>query len=344
MQSYCRQSMSVTIALSLLIGTVLLFSGGPAAAAGGGGSVWGADYFPNVPLVTHTGKTVRFFDDVIKGKVVAINFIYTNCPDMCALETARLREVQRILGDRVGRDVFIYSITIDPERDTPEVLRRYAEKFQVGPGWLFLTGKEADTTLLRRKFGMYNEENRVEKLQEHDLSSIIGNQSTGQWMKVSPYENPYVLATQLGSWLHNWKIAPEYKRDYADAPKVRNISKGEELFRTRCSACHTIGVEDAAGTKTRPIGPDLLGVTWKRDRAWLTRWMKEPNKMLAEKDPLAAALLAEYNNVAMPNIGLSDVDIQDLFAYMEEESRRVGQKHHGDDHQHQGDEHQHHHH
>jgi len=108
------------------------------------------------------------------------------------------------------------------------------------------------------------------------------------------------------------------------------------MFRTRCSSCHTIGVEEATGTK-RPIGPDLLGVSWKRDRAWLTRWMKEPNKMLAEKEPLAMALFVEYNNVAMPNLGLTDVDIQDLFAYIEEESHIVVQ-------QHQGDEHQHHHH
>ena len=337
MSKDCRNHLSagaVLIILFMLIGTGAAFGGAPVTTAGSGGSVWGADYFPDVPLVTQDGKKVRFFSDLIKGKVVAIAFIYTNCPDMCALETARMREVQRILGDRVGRDVFIYSISIDPAHDTPEVLKRYAEKFQVGPGWLFLTGTEADTTLLRKKLGVYNEEDRVEKLQEHDLSSVIGNQATGQWMKVSPYENPYVLATQLGSWLHNWKIAPEYKRDYADAPKVRNISKGEELFRSRCSSCHTIGVEEAAKTKLRPIGPDLLGVTWKRDRTWLTRWMKEPNKMLAEKEPLAIALFAEYNKVAMPNMGLNDKDIQDLFGYIEEESRRVGQKHHDDDHQH----------
>jgi len=65
---------------------------------------------------------------------VAINFIYTSCPNSCPLETARLMKVKRILGDRVGRDVFLYSITIDPERDTPEVLKEYAEKFQIGPG------------------------------------------------------------------------------------------------------------------------------------------------------------------------------------------------------------------
>ena len=172
-----RKRLSSAIAilfLYLLVGTGPALCKEPAPAPGSGGSVWGADYFPNVPLVTQDGMKLRFFDDVIKGKVVALNFIYTNCPDMCALETARLREVQRILGERVGRDVFFYSITIDPERDTPEVLKRYAEKFQVGPGWQFLTGKKTDITQLRRKLGVYNDENRTEKLQEHDLSSIIG--------------------------------------------------------------------------------------------------------------------------------------------------------------------------
>ena len=116
-------------------------------------------------------------------------------------------------------------------------------------------------------------------------------------MKSSPFENPYILATQIGSWLHNWKMPPKGRRDYAEAPEVRNISKGERLFRTRCSACHTIGVKDVAAAEKAALGPDLLGVTQKRDRAWLIRWMAEPDKMLAEKDPLAMALLAEYNNV-----------------------------------------------
>jgi cytochrome oxidase Cu insertion factor (SCO1/SenC/PrrC family)/cytochrome c2 len=302
-------------------------------AAEKGGSIWGADYFPEVQLITHEGKKVRFFTDVIKDRVVAINFIYTNCPDACGLETARLREVQKILEDRVGRDVFLYSITIDPERDTRKVLKQYADKFQAGPGWLFLTGKKEDITLLRKKFGLYDEEGREEKLTEHDLSLIIGNQSTGQWMKVSPYENPYVLAEQLGSWLHNWKMPPKYKRDYAEAPALRSLSKGEELFRTRCAACHTIGAEAVAEAGTRPLGPDLLSVTKKRDRAWLTRWLTEPDKMLAEKDPLAMAQLAEYNNLAMPNLGLSDLDIQNLLAYIEEESRRL--EHHRGEHHHQ---------
>lgn len=291
-------------------------------------STWGADYFPNVSLVTHEGKTVRFFDDLIKDKVVMINFIYTSCPDACPLETARLREVQKILGDRVGQDVFMYSITIDPAHDTPEVLKQYMEKFQVGPGWLFLTGEASDITLLRKKLGLYSEDES--DLTEHNINLIIGNQSTGQWIKSSPFENPYVLATQVGSWLHNWKLPPKDKKDYAEAPELRNISRGESLFRTRCASCHTIGAEHMAESAQRPIGPDLSGVTRKRDRVWLARWLAEPDKMLTEKDPLAMALLAEYNNVPMPNLRLNEVEIQALITYIKEESHRVEHRHHPD--------------
>jgi protein SCO1/2 len=307
---------------------VLASQAGYATASGDAGSIWGADYFPNVPLVTHEGKTVRFFDDLIKDKVVAINFIYTSCPDVCPLETARLLEVQEILGDRVGRDVFMYSITVDPDRDTPEVLKRYAERFQVGPGWLFLTGNKADITLLRRKLGLYREEKGGEKLEAHMVSGIIGNQKTGRWMKMSPYENPYIMATQIGSWLHNWTVPSKVKRDYADAPKLRTISKGERLFRTRCTSCHTIGEGDKVTAENKRLGPDLSGVTGKRDRAWLTRWLAEPDKMLAEKDPLAVGLLAEYDNVPMPNLRLNAVDIEALLAYIEEESQRSGHHDH----------------
>ena len=74
--------------------------------------------------------------------------MYTSCADECPLETARLVQVQRLLGERVGRDIFFYSISIDPKRDTPIVLKAYAEKFGVGPGWLFLTGKAEDVKLI----------------------------------------------------------------------------------------------------------------------------------------------------------------------------------------------------
>lgn len=103
---------------------------------------WGAGYFPNTELITQDGKKVRFYDDLVRGKIVVIDLIYTHCVDSCPLETARLAQVQKLLGDAVGKQIFFYSITIDPEHDTPAVLKEYAEKYHTGPGWLFLTGKK----------------------------------------------------------------------------------------------------------------------------------------------------------------------------------------------------------
>ena len=121
-------------------------------------NLWGANYFPNVPLITQDGTTVHLYDDLLKGKAVAINLIYTSCKDECPLETARLVQVQRLLGDRVGKDIFFYSISIDPKRDTPAVLKAYAEKFGVGPGWLFLTGNADDIKLVAKKLGLSRRE------------------------------------------------------------------------------------------------------------------------------------------------------------------------------------------
>lgn len=283
---------------------------------------WGANYFPNIPLITHEGKAVRFFDDLIKDKVVVINFIYTTCPDSCPLETARLLEVQRILGDRVGKDVFMYSISIDPKTDTPEVLKKYTELYGIGPGWLFLTGDEDDIILLRKKFGLYIQEIQNGTL-DHNLSLIIGNQTTGRWMKSSPFENPYFLAKQIGSWLHNWKLPSKGDLDYANAPKLRDVTKGETLYRTRCAACHTIGGGDIREVAQRRVGPDLLGVVQMRDRAWLARWIAEPEKMLREKDPIAMGMMAKYNNLPMPNMRLNNYEVDRLIEYMDKEGRRV---------------------
>ena len=292
-------------------------------------SPWGADYFPNVELITHEGETVRFFDDLIKDKVVMINFIYTSCPDSCPLETARLAEVANILGDRIGDDVFIYSITIDPDTDTPEVLAQYRKRYQARVGWTFLTGAEADITMLRKKLGLYIPEIQSDDSNNHNLSLIIGNQKTGRWMKRSPFENPYVLAKHVGSWLHNWKLPSTPDKDFANAPRLRNLSDGERLFRTRCAACHTIGGEVVGGAAIveATLGPDLLGVTERREPAWLARWIAEPDKMLEEKDPIAMGLFLQYNQVPMPNMRLSETDVTAIVEFLASESERIaGQK------------------
>jgi len=119
-----------SITAALLASAMISLHTGPAFAA----NRWGADYFPNVPLTTQDGATVRLYDDLLKGRSVAINVMYTSCKDECPLETARLAQLQRLLGERMGKDIFFYSITIDPKRDTPKVLKAYAEKYGVGPG------------------------------------------------------------------------------------------------------------------------------------------------------------------------------------------------------------------
>jgi protein SCO1/2 len=158
---------------------------------------WNAQYFPNLELTTHEGERVRFYD-LIKDKTVAIELIYTTCKYACPLETARLAQVQELLGDRMGRDIFFYSVTIDPLHDTPPVLKAYAEKYRAGRGWTFLTGKPADIVLLSKKLGLYSAPDPSNK-DGHVPTLLIGNESTGQWMRASALDNPKLTATMIRS-------------------------------------------------------------------------------------------------------------------------------------------------
>jgi cytochrome oxidase Cu insertion factor (SCO1/SenC/PrrC family) len=108
------------------------------------------EYFTDLPLFTQDGKPVRFYTEMLQGKVVLISFIYTNCTDICPILMPNLAEIQNQLGDRFGRDVHFVSISVDPEDDTPEELKEYGEKYGAKPGWMFLTGKKEniDWTML----------------------------------------------------------------------------------------------------------------------------------------------------------------------------------------------------
>ena len=284
-------------------------------AAAPNGSRWGADYFPNVPLVTQDGKTVRFYDDLLKGKIVAIYLMYTTCQYACPLETARLAQAQRFLGDRVGKDIFFYSISIDPKHDTPEVLKTYAEKYHAGPGWQFLTGKPEDIELISKKLGLYSDPDPSNK-DGHIPVLMIGNVATGQWMKNSALDNPRFLALMIGQFLDSWKNRnQEAMKSYAEAPQL-TTDRGQYLFATKCVACHTIGHGDR-------VGPDLLGVTRVRDKAWLTRFIKAPDEMLAQGDPITTALFTKYKQVRMPNLNLGEADAKALIGYLEAQTAAI---------------------
>jgi protein SCO1/2 len=280
-----------------------------------GAPILGEKYFPNVPLTTQDGREVRFYDDLVKGKSVAINIIYTSCTDECPLETARMAEVQRLLGAHVGRDVFFYSISIDPEKDSPQVLKAYSEKFNVGPGWLFLTGKKEDIKLLTGKLGLSRASDAISK-DGHASSLMLGSDTTGQWMRNSAVDNPRFLATTMANF-YGWKdVIPT--AGYAQATPV-NISKAKFVFESRCASCHTIGGGDR-------IGPDLLGVTDRRDPAWLKRYLKEPEKVLAEGDPTATALFEKFKRVNMPNLNLGADDIATMISFLTTQSETAKAK------------------
>lgn len=157
-----------------------------------------ARHLPNVPLRTHDGTPVRFYDDLVKGKLVVINLFFTSCEDDCPITTANLVNVQRTLGARVGRDVFMYSITLDPDVDTPAVLSQYRRKFNVGPGWTYLTGKPADIDLLRRKLGYTSPEPEEDADKEFHINTVrYGNEPRQVWGAVPGLAAPAWIARSI---------------------------------------------------------------------------------------------------------------------------------------------------
>jgi protein SCO1 len=143
-------------------------------------------YFPNVELVTHDGKKVKFYDDLVKNKVVIFNMMYTVCTGICPVNTASLLALQEALGPRVGKDVFIYSITLQPDLDTPDALRDYMKKFGVMPGWTFLTGKRDNVELVRRTLGFYDSDPQADQdISNHIGVLRIGDGSRNKWFMTS---------------------------------------------------------------------------------------------------------------------------------------------------------------
>ena len=135
-------------------------------------------YFTDVELIDQDGKKVRFYSDVLKGKTVVVNAFFTTCTSVCPPMNRNMEKIQEAFGERVGRDVFLVSMTVDPETDTPARLKEYAQKFHAGAGWIFLTGKKENLDLALYKLGQH-----VEKKDDHKTIFIIGNEPTGLWKK-----------------------------------------------------------------------------------------------------------------------------------------------------------------
>lgn len=164
---------------------------GPRAASAGEEKA--RAYFTDSPLVNERGEQVRFYSDVLKDKVVVINFIYTRCKGACPLMTSRLKQVKQGLGDLFGRKVYFVSISLDPSFDTPEQLRSFAAAHgaQVA-GWTFLTGKKQDVDVVVKRLGQY-----VEDPADHSTMLLAGNVAERHWIKLRPDEPPVAVAERL---------------------------------------------------------------------------------------------------------------------------------------------------
>lgn len=292
---------------ALAIGMVLLAG---LATAPARADVRGAEYFTNLTLTTSEGKEVQFFDDVLKDRIVVVNFFYTSCTDLCSLGTARLAQVYEWLGERMGRDVFFVSITLDPENDTPEKLAAFAEGFDIDKGWTFLTGSRENIDAIRFKLG-----EKAQALNLHRTDMVIGNAKTGVWRRSSVMGSLVIALQSILELDPAYDAAPQASPEklaeslHIDTQYDLSAHPGEAIFIRACASCHTIGL----GKK---YAPDLAAVTVRRDHDWLRAFIMDPDLVLKSGDPIAEVLNEDFPGVVMPNLGLGPQDADDLISYL----------------------------
>jgi protein SCO1/2 len=154
----------------------------------------GAEWFTNVDVISHDGRTLRFYDDLLRGKIILVNFFFTECDAICPLTTQNLSYLQDLLGPRFGRDIFMYSISLQPEHDTPQRLASYAKMYGVGPGWLLLTGKPNDIELLRHRLGFVDSDPAQDADLEQHLGTVrIANVPLHRWTMSPALLNPAAI-------------------------------------------------------------------------------------------------------------------------------------------------------
>jgi protein SCO1/2 len=133
---------------------------------------------PDVELLDQDGRKVHFYTDLVKGRVVAVNFIFTTCTTICPPLGATFARVQKELGERAGRDVHFISVSVDPVTDTPERMKAWGAKFHAGPGWTLVTGdKPAIDSLLKALAAS------AARREDHSPFVIVGNDALGQWSR-----------------------------------------------------------------------------------------------------------------------------------------------------------------
>jgi protein SCO1 len=144
---------------------------------------------PDVTVVDQDGKPVRFYSDLVKGKVVAVNFVFTTCTTICPPMGANFAKLQKILGSRTGKDVHLISVSVDPTIDTPQRMKAWGQKFGAGPGWTLVTGNKEEVTRLLKALGVYTPD-----INSHSPLVLVGNDARHQWTRAYGLAAPAKIA------------------------------------------------------------------------------------------------------------------------------------------------------
>jgi protein SCO1 len=166
-------------------------------------------HLPNLPLISHEGKKYFFYDDLVKDKCVSLNFFFATCGETCPLVMANLAKVQKILGDQVGRDIFMYSFTLRPEEDSVAVLKQQHGMYHAGPGWTFLTAKPDDMENLRRAIGFTYPDPAIDKDKTQHIGNIrFGNEPLMYWSACPGMAHAKWVAETLEYIIHPERTGP----------------------------------------------------------------------------------------------------------------------------------------
>jgi len=142
----------------------------------------------DLPLLDQDGKTVRFRTDGIGDRIAVIDTFFTTCGLICPILGAILMELQDLAGDRLGRDVVLVSISVDPGTDIPPRLKQYAAQWEARPGWLFLTGGKPDVDQVLTGLGLYSAD-----FADHPSTFLVGDGKTGEWTRFYGFATPEQL-------------------------------------------------------------------------------------------------------------------------------------------------------
>ena len=145
---------------------------------------------PDVPVVDQNGKSHHFYGDLIKDRVVAVNFVFTSCTTICPVMGATFAQVQKLLGTR--DDVTLISVTIDPRNDTPARLAAWGRKVGAKPGWTLVTGDPADIDTLLKAMGVFTPDNN-----DHGPIIVDGDDRTAAWQRINGFATPAAIAGEL---------------------------------------------------------------------------------------------------------------------------------------------------